>query len=347
MSTNWTDPTITSSTHVRIPHINELRSVVDKNRLQAGLGSYSWTDSPVSRFTHIRAVHFNELRNAVQDLWNHLGMGTLPNWSYGSAPSGDSTRHISARDTTDLRNWVQQYQNQAGPSYDPYYWGVDSAARANDTYPNTQSTVFDYVTLKAGESPLFWGRYIGGSFALNSDEVDYIHGKSCKILPIYNGATSGSVSGTYQDGQNDAKNAINAAQALGVPYGKVIFADIEASWSPSVAWIKGWSDTIFDSIYAGSGGFYANTSSSNPFNGAYCAAYNGDSEMQISVGFIYADEPEPGCTTAGGAPAWGPSAPPCNNGAVVAWQYAESCYMSGVVGVDEDLVNATGWYYLW
>lgn len=119
MATNWTDPTITSSTHVRATHINELRSVVNQNRSAAGLSSYAWTDNPVSTSTHIRAVHFTELRSAIQDLWNHQGMGGLPNWSYGSTPTGSGGRPISARDTTDLRTWTQQYENATGVSYQP------------------------------------------------------------------------------------------------------------------------------------------------------------------------------------------------------------------------------------
>lgn len=119
MPTNWTDPTITTSTYIRAIHVNELRSVVNQNRRAAGLGNYAWTDTPASNIIHVRAVHFTELRNAIQDLWTHQGMGTLPDWSYGSAPSGSGGRPISARDTTDLRNWTQQYQNATGISYQP------------------------------------------------------------------------------------------------------------------------------------------------------------------------------------------------------------------------------------
>jgi|GEM_PF-1811561 len=119
MATTWTDPTVTSSTHIRATHLNELRSVVNQNRRTAGLGNYSWTDVPVSASVHIRPVHFIELRAAIQDLWNHQGLGGLPNWSYGSPPAAGETRPISARDTTDLRAWVQRYQDATGISYQP------------------------------------------------------------------------------------------------------------------------------------------------------------------------------------------------------------------------------------
>jgi len=351
MATNWTDPTVTSSTHIRATHVNELRGVVDKNRIVAGLGGYAWTDSPVTRVTHIRAAHFTELRSAIQDLWNHQGMGGLPNWSYGSAPSPGGGRPISARDVTDLRSWIQRYQDTMGPSYDPNYWGVDTCAPANSMVG--AQTLFDYVTQQAGAAPSFWGRYLGTGCTLTAAEAAFLHSKNCKILLIYFDTTATGVRGSYQDGQNDANKAIGYADGLNVPGGVAIYADIEAGWQPSQAWIQGWSDAMFDSKYAGAGGFYANTLSQAPayFNNAYCAAFNADDKMQISVGLIYASEPEPGCTGASNAPAFAPASPPCNPGAVVLWQYAENCYAvpnaNGLGAFDEDIANATGWYYMW
>lgn len=138
-----------------------------------------------------------------------------------------------------------------------------------------------------------------------------------------------------------------------MPRGVAIYADIEGGWQPSTAWIEGWSDAMFGSQYAGAGGFYANTAPLQPayFNDAYCAAFSADDNMRVSVGLIYANEPEPGCTTASNAPAFAPDAPDCNYGAAVLWQYAEECYAvpnSNQLGAfDEDIANATGWYYLW
>ncbi|MCL5075736.1 MAG: hypothetical protein M1136_08865 [Chloroflexi bacterium] len=112
MATQWTDHPATSNTHIRAVHINELRSAVDCNRSAYGLPGYAWTDVPVSSSIPIRAIHFNEIRTAIQDLWNRKSMGTIPNWSVGSAPS--SSRPISARDINDLRGWLNQYENTGG-----------------------------------------------------------------------------------------------------------------------------------------------------------------------------------------------------------------------------------------
>lgn len=100
----WTDYPVSTSTHIRTIHINELRDAVDTLRSEVSLAPYTWTDNPVSTTTHIRAIHFNELRSALDDVWTAKGMGPMPNWSVGTAPN--TGRQISARDTNDLRAWV-------------------------------------------------------------------------------------------------------------------------------------------------------------------------------------------------------------------------------------------------
>jgi hypothetical protein len=109
MNFSWTDNAANPSTRIRAVHINELRSAVDLLRTSppcSSLGPYPWTDNPIATSTHIRVVHFTELRSAIQDLWNCHGLGSLPNWSVGSAPS--TSRQVSARDINDLRGWVNK-----------------------------------------------------------------------------------------------------------------------------------------------------------------------------------------------------------------------------------------------
>lgn len=211
-------------------------------------------------------------------------------------------------------------------------WGVDSAGATN-------TGLYDSIKQKAGQAPSFWGRYIGGLYALSVSEANYLHSKSCHILVLYNGATPSSVSGGYASGQNDAHNAINAANAIGVSNGTAIYVDIEASWSPSQAWIQGWADTMNSSRF--NFGFYADTLLS-AFNSPYCNAINAD--HTVTVGFVYASEPEPGCTSAGSAPGYNPARPPCNSSATHLWQYAEGCY-GGTA--DEDEADSTGGLFFW
>ncbi|HEX2714539.1 MAG TPA: glycoside hydrolase domain-containing protein [Candidatus Acidoferrales bacterium] len=210
--------------------------------------------------------------------------------------------------------------------------------------------LFDFIAENAGRAPDFWGRYIGGNYALVPMEAQFLHNRGCKILIIYNGThnSPASVQGGYQEGVLDATRAITAAQGLGVPGGTWIYADIEASWKPTPEWFKGWSDTMLTSVYGGAGGVYGNPHPANSanFNIPYCAAYTSDPNMQGDVdraAHVYSSEPQPGCTSAANAPAYVPMNPPCNPKTVI-WQYAEGCF-NGYV--DEDLANDKGFSSMW
>lgn len=136
-------------------HINELRRVVSFYRQQAALPPISWTDGTLTSSTHIRAVHFTELRSAIQDLWTYHGMGSLPNWSVGTAPS--NSRHVSARDVNDLRTWV----NQADPPlnlWTGFHWCSPLNNLPNSAVPSTLSSnqVSQLLLNKSGR----WGTVI-------------------------------------------------------------------------------------------------------------------------------------------------------------------------------------------
>jgi hypothetical protein len=228
------------------------------------------------------------------------------------------------------------------------YWGVDSATSSTDLIDGR--TLFDIVIEAAGQPPAFWGRYIGELFALTPEEVDFLHANGCKILVIYNGATNtlASVQGGFHEGVNDANQAIGAARTLGVPSGVWIYADLEASWSPTSEWFQGWSDTMMASEYGGAGGVYTNCLPAHAanFNTPYCAAFNHDSNMQgmgPAAALVFSSEPEPGCTSAASAPEFAPAGSPCNPNTVI-WQYAENC-LGGLF--DEDLANDIGFASMW
>jgi hypothetical protein len=228
------------------------------------------------------------------------------------------------------------------------FWGVDSALPANGMVE--KQTLFDFITQQCGQAPAFWGRYIGGRFALTPAEAQFIHNKGCRILLVYNGTHNSprSVQGGSAEGANDANKAIAAAQTLGVPDGVWIYADVESSWTPTSAWFQGWSDAMFNSQFGGAGGIYGNPNKTNAanFNVPYCNAFISDPNMRGTDGdaaYIFSSEPEPGCTTAAQAPAFAPDMPPCNPNTVI-WQYAESCFGGRV---DEDLANDAGFASMW
>lgn len=104
--TSWTDNPVTSSTHVKAVHMNELRHAVNLLTLPIGLPPFIWTDDPATSATPIRAVHLTEIRAAVQTLWDYHHQGPLPSWSSGSGPA--SGQHIRASDINDLRTWTDE-----------------------------------------------------------------------------------------------------------------------------------------------------------------------------------------------------------------------------------------------
>lgn len=103
--TVWTDDPVTTETHIKAVHVNELRRVIDLRRRTVGLAPFAWTDDPVmAGYSVIRAVHFLELRQAIQDVWTAARLGPLPAWTCGSPPSPE--RVIYASDVNNLRAWT-------------------------------------------------------------------------------------------------------------------------------------------------------------------------------------------------------------------------------------------------
>ncbi len=236
------------------------------------------------------------------------------------------------------------------------HWGVDSAMPANAQVAGPAGAheqrpmLFERLSALAGRAPEFWGRYIGGHYSMTAAEARFLHGQGCRVLMIYNGAhdSAASVRGGYPQGVHDAQAAISSANALGVAAGTFIYADIESGWRVTADWIRGWSDTMYDSEFGGAGGIYANPMPQNApnFNNPYCQAFNADAKMRGLAGhhgaYIYSSEPEPGCGVPG-PNRFAPATAPCNPNTVV-WQYAEGCY-GGLV--DQDLANDVGLWSMW
>lgn len=112
--TAWADHPVTTETLIRAAHITQLRCVIDAHRRNMSLPSIAWTDDPVEPgVTRIRACHFLEIRRAIREVWQTGGLGQLPSWSGGSAPSAE--RVILASDVNDLRRWITTYELSEGP----------------------------------------------------------------------------------------------------------------------------------------------------------------------------------------------------------------------------------------
>jgi hypothetical protein len=119
---------------MRATHISSVRTYIEQDQAlvpPAYRYSFSWPN--VQSGDPVLAKYFTEMRQAIQLLWDFKGRPTLPNWTSGVTPGGPSNSRtptvIRASDVTDLRLWLNQYEDNHAPkqqgidskSYDPSY----------------------------------------------------------------------------------------------------------------------------------------------------------------------------------------------------------------------------------
>lgn len=200
-------------------------------------------------------------------------------------------------------------------------FAVDSASPVTDA-------LWSEVTKAAGTSPAAWFRYVGGPYAVSTEEVNLLHGHGCALGLVYNGASGATVAAGHSQGQSEAQAAIAAAEQLGAPHTMVLFADIESTWKPSPAWLTGWADGQRAGPYAQAGGIYG-----NPLQSAFITALTSAKNTSANVAMmpLWSAEPQVGASSAATLPAWRPAT--CADQAVAVWQYALGAY-GGIVDLD-------------
>lgn len=213
-----------------------------------------------------------------------------------------------------------------------YRWGVDSAAKVTREAYN--------CVLRNFGKPDFWGRYLttvpNASEGLNQEEIELLHNSGTRILPIYNQFRSAT---GRQNGVIVARNAIFHARRLGIPEGKVLFANVERFFPVDSEWILGYVDTFFPSGYKP--GIYHDPVEGN-FSNAYCQAASRNARVSDQL-ILWSAEPDPGVTKRRNAPAYQPSSPPCKANVWV-WQYgrdAEEC------PIDTNLADQRAYNVFW
>ncbi|WP_139490931.1 glycoside hydrolase domain-containing protein [Brevibacillus dissolubilis] len=212
------------------------------------------------------------------------------------------------------------------------YWGVDSAQAVNEQ-------LYNCVVQNYGK-PAYWGRYMrtipGVNDGLTPQEIQFLRQRGIKILPIYNNFR-GAIG--YNQGQLIARQAIARARVLQIPQGVTIFANIEKWFRADAAWLRGWVDAFFPSVYTP--GFYANPRQ-GPFNFAYCTAAAGNPRVRQQA-IIWSSEPRTGASRRGDAPAFNPAKPTCAAN-VYGWQYGES---APLCPIDTNLITEDLYRKLW
>ncbi|MEA2301726.1 MAG: hypothetical protein QOE44_2261, partial [Solirubrobacteraceae bacterium] len=211
-------------------------------------------------------------------------------------------------------------------------WGVDSADPVTTSMLSQLDSTLGH--------PDFFGRYLGGPFAVQKSEVDLAFSQGVSILliedrPTINHQLVGSAAGTAA-----ADAAAASAAALGAPAGTGIYVDIETGDTVDGGFIQGWYDEIRAKGYTP--GYYG-----NPANGAFSGAYCSTSAA-TSTTAVWSSEFEPGRSTKATAPAFGPATPPCASDTNL-WQYGipsddppgSFCATHACPNVDTDLASDT------
>lgn len=141
-------------------------------------------------------------------------------------------------------------------------FGMDSRIPANFRLKNGY-TLYDWVMRQNG-FPAFWGRDLDGAYPATAEEVEYLHGKNCRVAWIIRDLNETAVSKT--DGKVEAVKAIKAAKARGIPTfaGVALFAEIQPHWSVNHNWMISFAQELVRNGFVP--GFIGNTDSSKNFN---------------------------------------------------------------------------------
>ena len=206
--------------------------------------------------------------------------------------------------------------NRDNEEFPDLVWGVDSASLTTPEF-------YACVRENFGE-PLVWGRYLGDkegvSFGLTADQVDLIQSEGAKILLIYNQFEDGT---GYENGREQAQNAIRLAEEIGAPDGVAVFANVEPIYPIDADFITGWYEVMSDSQYEL--GIYGIFDPERELYIEFNAAADANEDIRENT-YLWTAAPNVGITTEADAPEFNPTGP---EGALVwGWQYgidAETC----------------------
>lgn len=145
------------------------------------------------------------------------------------------TKSINETEST----FRSEHNEDGSKSIHSLKFGVDSKVRA-DNYLQNNLTEFEWVT-RNKLYPIFWARNIVGDNCLTNEEIDFLHGKACRIAPMY---ISSATKETEEQGIVDARESIGYARGLGIPINTAIFLEIDEAENATTDYMKGYIKTI-------------------------------------------------------------------------------------------------------
>lgn len=243
----------------------------------------------------------------------------------------DSSQKGNEKETSSSEKSKENDRNgQSGD--DEVVWGVDSASL-------TTSDLLSCVRENFG-SPKVWGRYLGEkegvSAGITPEEAELLQENDIKLLVIWNRFNDAT---GLENGQSEARAAVQLAKELGIPEGVAVFADIEPDYSVDASFIKGWYQAMSESPYEP--GIYGVFEKEKALRKAFDQAAAGNSPL-IENTLIWTAAPNKGITAQTQAPEYKPEAP--ENSLIAGWQYgieAKAC------NIDTNLFNKDILDILW
>lgn len=168
------------------------------------------------------------------------------------------TKRIQERKAEEIR------QTEKKPAAEPLrlMFGVDSKEKASTVLQNNL-TQFEWV-VRNKLYPNFWGRNINGENCLSQEEIDFLHGKGCKIAAI---VQSSGIKETEEQGKIEAKKAAIAALQLNIGEKAAIFLEIDEKEAAAAEFLKGYARGLLTEGYTP--GFKVNTDANYSFDREY------------------------------------------------------------------------------
>jgi Domain of unknown function (DUF1906) len=261
----------------------------------------------------------NDVNETSGDLKNNItnsveGDG---NYTFSNSTENELGDEADINVSNTVENKANGNDTDPPPESPEVVWGIDSASETTESF-------YACVRENFGD-PTVFGRYLETreniSRGLTPQQISLIHSQGDYILPIFNNFNNAT---GYENGVNEAKEAIGYAQDLGIPSGVAIFADIEPTYPVDAEFIRGWFETISASSYES--GIYGIFDPERALYQSFNTAVQSNNAI-LEENYIWTASPNVGITTQAEAPEYNPEAP--EDSLAFGWQY----------GIDADACN--------